>query len=434
MAADRNIEWIREGDVWPEVGDSELRSKLVEFGVLGPGQGGLRIRFVGAIVFEGRTLVSIPKVQVTMWPEEIHRGALRAMRRYQKWIPSSHEPSPYLNESPEKGLVSTLAAADWLITDFAAHGLYRRTEVTHEQSGPGITNWRRTVENVIPFMSRGRPVYVETITKRSDNDNRNFATRLHCFLLERLSAQFGPILDFEPIILDHEPIERLHALPSLEECKARLGIEQRATYSQRGTELLEMMLATVASVEMETELGLSLFGTSSFHHVWEAACASVFGNDVASWQPFIPKPRWTSVDGHSTAAETFIPDLIAPISASDLLIGDAKYYRPTMPPALGNIPGVNDVAKQIWYKQCLRHEADRRGYTVIQNVFLFPADIGSMALMGHVELPSGGERVDAVGLPFMEALAIYASDRTGSPEQWRESLSAILQNAPQTPI
>ena len=428
MVTDREIEWLREGDAWPEAEDPDLRARLVETGVLGPGQGaGLRIRFVGAIVFRNRTLVAIPKIRIAMDSTDLHRKILRAMRRYRQWTPTHHEPSPYLNESPEKGPVSALAATDWLIRDFAAHGLIRRTETAHELDGDGIVDWRRTIENVSAIITRGRPFYMQTVTRRSETDNNNFATRLHCYLLEQLSSAYGPLLDLEPVVLDHEPIDRLQALPSIEECEARLAIEQRVTYSQRGIDLLTMMLATVQAIETETELGLSLFGTSAFHRIWEVACGSAFGNEVNSWLSSIPSPRWTSANGQFAENDTFIPDLVTPLDQHELLIGDAKYYRPVMPPRLANVPGVNDVAKQIWYKQTLETEALSRGFTTIQNVFLFPADLPDISLLGHVELPAGGEKVDAISVPFVDAISIYSGDQPHNPETWLSVLAAVVR-------
>lgn len=423
------IEWFREGDLWPREESADITSKLVEAGALRPGNSGLRLRFVGAIAFEDRTLVSLPKIKTAMAPSDVHRVALRAMRRYRQWVPTHHAPAPYLNESPEKGPVSSLAATDWLVRDFATHGLIRRTEAAFEQNCRGITDWKRTVEGVDPVISRGRPVYLDTINRRALADNRNFATRLHCYLLERLSAAFGPVLDIEPIILDHEPVERLEALPSVEECEARLVFEQRTTYSQRGLELLNIMLAAVRAIEIETTNGLTLFGTSSFHHVWEAACASGFGNDVDSWMSCIPRPVWTSRDGARQEGDSFIPDLVTPMDDGVLLIGDAKYYRPLMPPRLANVPGVNDVAKQIWYKQSLADQAQVRGYHAIQNVFLFPADSDHITWIGRVELPLGGEWVDAVCVPFAEALAIYSGEKSHVPSVWRQDLSRTLSRS-----
>jgi len=422
------VEWLREGDPWPSTEDVELREKLSDNGALTFGSSGrLNIRFVGVIVHRDRTLVSLPKVPTTAHPMNVHRQVLRAMRHYQKWIPSHHEPSPFLNDRPEMGSVSGLAAADWMIRDFLDHGLLRRMEVAHEVNGSGTVNWRHTVELVPAAMSRGRPVYLDTITRRSETDNRNFATRLHRYLLERLSSEYGPVLDLEPVVLDHEPVEQLDALPPAEECEARLIAEQRQTYSQRGIDLLEMMIATVRSLEMENSLGLSLYGTSYFHHVWEAACAAAFGNDVEKWLPYLPRPCWTATDGSSAETDTFIPDLVTIVSQGELLIGDAKYYRPSMPPMLGNVPGVNDVAKQIWYKECLIEEAAKQGYGSILNAFLFPADTTKVSLMGCVELPAGGARVDAIAVPFLFALAAYAGYKPHDPSTWRTVLANAIK-------
>jgi len=275
-------------------------------------------------------------------------------------------------------------------------------------------------------MSHGRPVYLETVTRRIEDDNRNFATRLHRYLLEKLTHDFSGILDMEPINLDHEPVERLDALPSIEECEARIASEQRATYSQRGLDLLAMMLATVNALEIETARGLSLYGTSSFHHVWEEACGQVFGNRRDEWTPSLPKPVWTSATGESAAASTFIPDLVVPLEPAELLIGDAKYYRPSMPPELAGVPGVNDVGKQIWYKQSLQREAGKRGYARIQNVFLFPSAGMDLTSLGWVEMPVGGEAIDCVAMPFLQALGIYSGDLKAAPGHWREDLADII--------
>lgn len=427
MLSEQGIDWVREGDAWPDAEDPDLRGLLLDEGVLRRNHvGRLAIRFVGVIIHNGRTLVALPKVQMATPNVHIHRQAMRAMRRYKDWIPTHHEPSPYLNQSPEKGPVSALAATDWLVRDYLEYGLLRRTDVAHELGGRGVTNWRHTVERVTPVMSHGRPVYLETVTRRTEDNNRNFATRLHRYLLEKLTHDFGGILDMEPINLDHEPVERLDALPSIEECEARIASEQRATYSQRGLDLLAMMLATVNALEIETARGLSLYGTSSFHHVWEEACGRVFGNRREEWTPSLPKPVWTSATGQSAAASTFIPDLVVPLGIAELLIGDAKYYRPSMPPELAGVPGVNDVGKQIWYKQSLQREAGNRGYDRIQNAFLFPSAEVALTSLGWVEMPRGGEAIDCVAIPFLQALAIYSGDLKAAPDVWREQLAGIL--------
>lgn len=424
---DRHIEWVHEGDTWLDAGDTQLRSLLAEMDVLraNPG-GGLVMRFVGIILHGGRTIISLPKVRVSESEQQVHRHAFRAMRHYANWRPNHHEPSPHLNDRPEKGPVSMLAAADWLIRDFQSHGLLRRLDTAHEISGAGITNWRKTVEAVHPVISRGRPVYLDTITRRSEHDNRNFGTRLHRYLLERLSLEYGSLLDVQPIVLDHEPVEMFDALPSVEECTIRIMEEQRTTFSQRGLDVLAMMLATVSALEIENSRDLHLYGSTSFHNVWEAACGHVFGNARDDWTGSLPKPVWTSASGSTQTAATFIPDLVTDLAPGELLIGDAKYFRLTMPPSLHGQPGVNDIGKQIWYKQGLSNQAAKRGYSSIQNAFLFPTNDPEVGNLGWVEMPVGQEAVDAIAIPFLPALAVYAGDAKHDPDHWRLAITTVL--------
>lgn len=317
-----------------------------------------------------------------------------------------------------------MAATQWLIDDYLAHGLHRREVVEFERNGRGRTHWGKTIAGTAPIISRGIPIYPNTVTRRSQADLNNFPAMLHLYLLETLSLRFGPLLGYERLALDHEPVERFHTVPSLSECEARLNAEMRITFSERSLELLPIMLATLKAMEVEQSRSLSLYGTGSFHHVWESACSAVFGNDVEHWKALLPKPIWTSSEGASQTADTFIPDLVTHLGndPTALLLADAKYYGPQMPPQLAMQPGVNDVAKQVWYKEHLKPLAEREGYTTIQNVFLFPGDCGKIVRIGWVEFPLGGERVDAVMMDFMCTLARYA-DRTG-PEQ-SENLAAL---------
>jgi len=321
-----------------------------------------------------------------------------------------------------------MAATQWLIDDYLVHGLYRREVVEFEWNGRGRTHWGKTIAGSAPIISRGTPIYPNTVTRRSQADPNNFPAMLHVYLLETLSSRFGPLLGYERLTLGHEPIQRFQVAPSLIECEARVIAELRVTFSERSLELLPIMLATLKALEIEQARSLSLYGTGSFHHIWESACGAAFGNDVSYWKAALPKPTWTSRTGTSQAADTFIPDLVTPLrhEPTELLLADAKYYRPEMPPRLAMQPGVNDVAKQIWYKQYLEPIARKEGYDGIRNVFLFPADCGTMTNVGWVELPPGGERIDAVMLDFMSTLARYA-DRSG-PEQheYLEALSVIL--------
>lgn len=432
---------LKEGDRFTGAGSGDqttLRDKLLEGGVVKPAtDGSLTVNFVGVAVVDALTIFFLPKVHLTSSPEKIQRQTVRALQTYARWIPSHHEASPHLNAEPDKGHVSGIAVANWLIADYLTHGLYRRTLVDFEINGVGRTNWQNTISMRQPIFSKGRPIYVETITRRSEDDPSNFATMLHVHLLEMLSREFGRLLGYEPIILDHEPINRFDLLPGAEECEHFLNAEIRTVYSDRSLQLLNMLIAAVKTTEIEQARDLALYGTSYFYNVWEAACGAVCGNEVSSWQMEMPAPIWRSPNGDEKSAETFRPDIVSPLNDthSRMVIADAKYYRPHMPPNLGGVPGVNDVAKQIWYKWYLAKAAKDRGYSSIENIFLFPGSEGKLLKkIGSVEFPDGGDRVEAISLDFMQAIQTYSDQTDRMVKVFKSQLIEIVDGQIQSVI
>lgn len=409
---------LYEGDRFPEGLEHTypgLRDGLLRTGVLRPDKEGRAvIRFVGVAIQDAVTVVMLPKVRVAARPDHVQRQTVRAMRTYARSAPSHHEMSPYLNSDPDRGLVSGIAICDWLMRDFWAHGLYRRSVIDLELNGSGRTHWAATIALRQPIFSRGRPIYTDTVTRRSDNDASNFATMLHLHLLEVLSAEFAALLDCEPIVLDHEPVDRFDILPDADECERLLATEMRNVYADRSLNLLHMLITAMRTREIERSQGLSLYGTGSFHNVWECACAHVAGNEVEAWCSALPKPSWVSECGKVQEADTLRPDVVTPLNPDTLLIADAKYYRPVMPPALAGVPGVNDIAKQVWYRQYLEAPAKERGYRETENIFLFPGSEGPLvSRIGSVDFPAGKETIQAINLNFLLALQAYSdgSDR-----------------------
>lgn len=425
--------FLREGDhLSSDATDrhQSLTDLLLEKGVLRPtSDGRLVIRFVGVAVAGAVTLVMLPKIALASPSDEVQRVTLRALRAYATWVPPFHEPSPHLNADPDRGEVSGVAMTDWLIGDFLSHGLYRRTITELQVNGTGRVDWRRTISRHQPIFSQGRPIYVASATRQSTADASNFATMLHLHIVETLSREFGALLDYEPISLDLEPVERIDILPSADECERRLGDEMRTAFSDRSMQLLNMLAAIVRAREVERGRELTLYGTGSFHHIWEAACGAVCGNEVQDWTGVLPAPVWRSANGEAQNAETFRPDIVAPLTdrTGPLLIADAKYYRASPPPRLSGIPGVNDVAKQVWYKRYLGDTAMLRGFSGIENVFLFPGTEGPLVQRwGTVDFPDGEQRIDVFTLDFLQALRAYADRSEKIVGEGRKGIMALI--------
>lgn len=397
--------------------DPELRSTLVQNGVLVPDKdGGLRVRFVGIAVAGGRSFQVMPKIFSASSSNVVStmRQVVRALRRYARWQPQRRDEVPYLDPTATQTGLNALALADWLIRDYLSAGIYRRFHDREEISGPGQISWRRTIERMPPVMSDGRPVYVDTITRSAARDRDYFVSRLHRQIVESSARLFGHLLGYAPLNLDHEPFEPFRDMPAASLCNARIRQEMREAYSDRAIQLLPMLLAWLTAIDRAESADLALYGTNSFYDVWEKACAVALGNEREQWQSYIPRPKWQSAHGWEQVADTFEPDIVTRIqdgAGEHLLIADAKYYRLSMPPHLRGQPGVNDVAKQLWYQRCLADAARDQGLDRTYNIFVVPGPEREEAFWsdGQVDLLGLPETtVEVKRLSGLQALERYA--------------------------
>lgn len=149
--------------------------------------------------------------------------------------------------------------------------------------------------------------------------------------------------------------------------------------------------------------GISMFGTTAYHAVWEKACAEVFDNKLnttlAQLKMTVPladkynsktakkqklidiieKPIWQGEDTEAKAADTLIPDLISIpcIDGKDwFIIFDAKYYNLQLEKgkSLRGNPGVGDVTKQYLYQLAYKDFINAHGIAEVRNCFLMPTE------------------------------------------------------------
>lgn len=422
MRSTRRFEVLTEEEVLPPARlmelfpDPEMRRTLIQNGVLTPDKNGaLRVRFVGVAVAGGCSIQILPKIfsasqgSVT----STMRQVVRALRRYARWQPQHRDEAPFLDPMAAHTELNALALADWLIRDYHNVGIYRRLREREVFGGNGQVNWRRTIERTVPVLSSGRPVYVETISRSATRDHDYFVSRLHRQIVETAARTFGHLLGFGPLNLDHEPYEPFGEMPALSLCQVRVRQEMQDAFSDRAMQLLPMLLAWLVAIDKAENADLALYGTNAFYDVWEKVCAQALGNERDQWQGYIPRPTWCSTEGHEQAADTFQPDIVTRIkdgAVQHLVIADAKYYRLSMPPYLQGQPGVNDVAKQLWYERCLVGAARDRGLSRIYNIFVVPGPEREEGFWwdGQVDLPGLPETtVKVMRLSALQALVRY---------------------------
>lgn len=439
MRSSKAVEILNEEEVlsaprltalFPEPG---VRNTLIQNGVLSPDRdNSLRVRFVGVAIAGGRQFQILPKIFPAGSTNVAYtmRQVIRALRRYARWQPQKRDEAPFLDPAASQTDLNALAIADWLIRDYLSAGIYRRVREREEVNGRGQISWRRTVETITPVISSGSPIYMETLTRSGTRDRDHFVSRLHRQIVESAAAYFGHLLGFGPLNLDHEPFEPFGDLPPISLCQIKIGQEMREAFSDRAMRLLPMLLAWLTAIGKAENSGIALFGTSAFYDVWEKACAFALGNERDQWQASIPNPIWYSADGHARAADTFEPDIVTRIrdgAREHLLIADAKYYRLSMPPNLQGQPGVNDIAKQLWYQRCLADAARDRGLARTYNIFVVPGPEHEDGFWsdGQVELAGLPETtVKVKRLSGLEALERFANGSALDPDRVRAVVMA----------
>ena len=162
--------------------------------------------------------------------------------------------------------------------------------------------------------------------------------------------------------------------------------------------------------------GISMYGTTAYHVVWEKVCAEVFDNKLNTtlgqlkmatplaeqYQEktkrreklidIIEKPIWQGKDTEPKVADTLIPDLISIpcIDGKDwFIIFDAKYYNLQLEKGklLRGNPGVEDVTKQYLYQLAYKDFIKVHHITEVRNCFLMPTEENNIVEKGVAKMP-----------------------------------------------
>lgn len=380
-------------EAWEEGDDdaweiSQLHSALYSF------------RLVGLLAVHKTALCILPKYcsAATLRDEtrrrEHFRMVLNVLMRYQKNLRDSGTEAP---QDPWQEFLHTMLE---LVTDYAAHGVYRDDEILHERNGRGRILWHRTISSTQPFLQDGSPLYMELKTRRRQVDEDNYFTRMHRFLTYRAwknleRAQLRDILEL-PVMA--EPAENEGDFADADYMLSRLRRELNQQYDNRRRYVLQLLMRFLEQKDERSKRGYFCFGNTALNLVWEEACRRALGLAASDdHQMDATRPRWMA---GRHPAETF---LSAPLRAdmlrytpedSSLLICDAKYYTPSLQvfqqKKTDGMPGTGDIIKQQLYELALRLH-----YGTIQsvrNVFLLPlreedgiAD--DVSCFGHTSVP-----------------------------------------------
>lgn len=259
---------------------------------------------------------------------------------------------------------------------------------------------------------------MELYTGRTVDDDTDYFKRLHeCVLTECFQqlrdAQLDTLFGIDVLELSDET---LMEFGDKEYILERIYKELNVQFNTRRQILLKTLYAYILQDRrmLEENGGISMYGTTAYHAVWEKICAEVFDNKLntslgqlkmvaglaeqyeamkrKTLIEIIEKPIWEGTDTTETAADTLIPDLISipQINGADcFFIFDAKYYNIQLEKgkSLRGNPGVGDVTKQYLYQLAYREFIKAHNIAIVKNCFLMPTEETKIIKKGAVKMP-----------------------------------------------
>lgn len=382
------------------------------------------LRFVGVYIHRKRVVCAMPKYiccadnkRHSALKEEKHKVLLEnhstimaVLRRYTNG--KLKEKLYNLNSVQSDDYLSLLI---YIVTDFALNGVYRDDAHEERFNGKGRVLWHKTIQRTKPYIQDKCPCYVDLVVRRTIEDKENFFTRLHLQIVadcQRLLDDVGLIelLALPRVDEVEEYSQDLENINYLEYC---IHGELRNQFDSRRRHILLIMLNYLKCLAYHYHKTMDeiVYGSTSFHSVWEEVCREVLGKDCRK-EYRIVSPEWKfdrNKEWHGPR-DSLEPDIIIERKDSFWLF-DAKYYCPRINDGkVSQLPGVQDVTKQFLYQKDLQN--NKENFKKVFNCFLMPMPStyvaeceGNISLFARVSMPLFGDCV--IHSYFLRPQAMY---------------------------
>ena len=382
--------------------------------------------YVGVLEIDGHVLKCYPKYIKNRDPQPSDlRPVLQVIERYN----SEHTGLETTLDISSLRMPNQLALALALIRDYFTYGLYssQREELTLH--GQGEIDWEITINTTMPLIRGNRPYYFDYYTNDTRQDDADYITRLHsCVISECSQALHRCELDDILQLETPTPYQGGRSDFGTDEyiCQ-RLRRELNVQFGSQKQVLLRNLLAWIENTTLATDSsGIRMFGTNSFHTLWEAMCADVFEsqyknklktlgialngvfNGEDTLEGLIKKPQWQAVGGGEPhdADKTLRPDYIRIVrnnGHAHFVILDAKYYDIELDVRhVSGQPGVEDVSKQYLY-HIAYNDFMQKHHMVSINAFVSPTDADTSYIVGTASMPI------FANLPAIQVVKLAAS-------------------------
>ena len=357
-----------------------------------------KFNYVGIIVYKEWIIKCYPKY-IRDIDDKVLTSKLKQVLQVIKKDKSSKSSFSMLGES-EQDSSNKLNLMLYLLDDYFANGIYYNDTDIIEINGSGEIDWNRTVNYSDPFISNGKPFYLELHTKRRVINDYDYFRRLHECIISICSRDIelyglADLLNVTTVELSDDNVEDFGDEDYI---IYRLNNEKNVQFNTRKLQLLDYMELFIKKyfATKGTER-FNLYGTGKFNIIWEDVCAFVLDSQLKrpifelelpekvnekykrykNLLEIIEKPKWGI--HKAEAQKTLIPDLISfrrTEKTFEFIILDAKYYNIKIEgDKVAGQPGVDDVLKQYSYQMAYLDFLRDHNITSVKNCFLMPTDL-----------------------------------------------------------
>lgn len=402
--------------------------------------------YVGVVAVKDIVLKCYPKyLKKTSAPVQQLKQALRVIEKYD----SKSQKINLYDDISENTTVNKLVVMIFLLRDFFEYGLYSSIKDIIDENGRGEIIWDKTINNTYALLSNDEPYYTSLYTRCHIADEQDFFRRLHACVIQQIFRELELVELTELFDIASVPVsdEELENLGDTDYFLYRLERETDVQFNTRKQLLLKAMYSYIADREFTTgeNDSVSMYGTANFNLVWENVC-----NDILGDQRYLPmgalelpqkldekyrasdtlisvieKPGWYGVGSNGlnfrkTADRTLVPDFLAVRKIEGkccFIILDAKHYNLQLEEdsPLSGQPGIESVTKQYLYELAYKEFIQSNRIDYVSNCFLFPTEMDTIQLKGHVELSflhnQGLQNISIRLLPASKVFEYYLTDR-----------------------
>lgn len=401
---------------------------LIECKILNINNLSFKFRFVGMISLNNYIIIVLPKYiqSIKNYSEEDFKKKSKILFKiFQKYSSkNSHESSLLEKDYTDKDdYFNLFALYKSLVDNYIEYGLYEKEKPIHSICGNGEIDWNKTIdETENHFNSLKNPIYLDYFTYDIEEEQENYIRRIQ----KKLLTEAGSYLEeFKKFGIDEFNFDfhfDMELIGDIEFQIYKIDCELRDSFSEIKLNLLNLMKSLLIEKKHSGYEGVNLYGTKSYHSVWENICQDVLNNNEDIRRK-IPKPEWIPLNNSPVTISTLVPDIVIK-EKNKIYILDAKYYTTSFDEngkIKNSAPGIGDISKQFLYEKSYEIKFKDENLD-FYNAFLFPIEDTKHSRIGEIKFELfPNKSIDLLKLSVDIMYELYLNNR-------KENIKNILKN------